>query len=142
MTDLELNQDANEEAAVVADVAEVKVEDVVEAPEVVAAPEPVVAQEVISAPEPAEEKPGIVPVGNGVIGSGKVKREPVAKKEPKVEAPVVEKVAVLSSRNLVWQGVGKLVKGYNFVSKEDAAKWLTLDTVREASPQEVKATLG
>jgi hypothetical protein len=48
-------------------------------------------------------------------------------------------VALYAERNLVWQGVGKVQKGYNIVTKEAAAKWLTLGTIREASPEEIKS---
>ena len=116
-----------EEPAVTEEVAEMVVEE-----------EPVV----VKAPEPEEETPAIVPVEDGVIGAGKVKKK---KAEPKVEAPVTEKsetVALLSSRNIAWQGVGKLVKGYNIVSADAAEKWLTLDAVRSANPEEIKANLG
>lgn len=59
-----------------------------------------------------------------------------AVKEPK------EKVAVYSSRNLSWNGVGELVTGYNIVTKENAEKWLTNKSVRSASPEEVKRAYG
>lgn len=89
----------------------------------------------------AEEAPALAPVGDGVIGSSTTKK--TAKTAPKkAESPKTETVAVYSERNLSWQGVGKISKGYNFVSKELAAKWLTLDPVREAKPEEVKSNLG
>jgi hypothetical protein len=87
-----------------------------------------------------DEVEGIAPVANGVIGTGTVKKTKPAPK--KAAAPKVSSVAIFSDRNLVWQGLGKIVKGYNFVPKEDSAKWLTLEGVREASPEEIKANLG
>ena len=60
----------------------------------------------------------------------------VKKQEPK------EKVAVYSVRNLYWNGVGELTKGYNIVTKEDADKWITNKSVRTASPEEVKRAYG
>lgn len=97
---------------------------------------------VVKSPEPAEEEPALVPVEDGVIGAGKVKKKAAATKAKQPEAEKTETVALFSSRNLVWQGIGKLVKGYNLVGKDAAEKWLTLDSVREVKPEEVKANLG
>lgn len=60
----------------------------------------------------------------------------VGKQEPD------EKVAVYSIRNLSWNGVGELTKGYNIVTKKDSEKWLTNKSVRSASPEEVKRAYG
>jgi len=60
----------------------------------------------------------------------------VGKQEPE------EKVAVYSNRNLTWNGVGELTKGYNIVTKKDSEKWLTNKSVRSASPEEVKRAYG
>jgi hypothetical protein len=60
----------------------------------------------------------------------------VSKPEP------TEKVAIYSSRNLFWNGVGELSVGYNIVTKEDADKWITNKSVRTASPEEVKRAYG
>lgn len=49
-----------------------------------------------------------------------------------------EKVAVYSLRNLNWNGVGELVKGYNIVTRKDSEKWITHKSVRTAEPEEVK----
>lgn len=89
----------------------------------------------------SEEKPALAPVADGVIGSGttKVEKKPAAKK---AAAPKTDTVAIFSDRNLVWQGVGKISKGYNFIPKDDSAKWLTLDGVREVTPEEIKTNLG
>lgn len=53
-----------------------------------------------------------------------------------------EKVAIYSVRNLSWNGVGELTKGYNIVTKKDSEKWLTNKSVRSASPEEVKRAYG
>lgn len=89
----------------------------------------------------SEEKPALTPVENGVIGSGTTKatKKAAPKAAPK---PKTDKVALFSDRNLVWQGLGKIVKGYNFVEKDAAPQWLTLEGVREATPEEIKTTLG
>jgi hypothetical protein len=54
----------------------------------------------------------------------------------------IEKVAIYSVRNLSWNGVGELTKGYNIVTKKDSEKWLTNKSVRSASPEEVKRAYG
>lgn len=58
---------------------------------------------------------------------------------PKVE---VEKIAIYSPKNIRWQGVGQVSVGYNVVTKEAAAKWLTRSGVREATPEEVATFYG
>ena len=99
--------------------------------------------DVIKADEPVESEPAITNVADGVIGTG-IKSAPKPKKAPAKKATTTEpeKVAIFASRNLVWPGVGKIKKGYNFVSKEDAEKWDSLDSVRIAEPNEIKANLG
>jgi ribosomal protein L7Ae-like RNA K-turn-binding protein len=75
-----------------------------------------------------------------VIASWTPKEESLA--EPKVEKPVNEKVALFSERNIFWNGVGEIVKGYNIVTKEVSEKWLTTNKVRIATPQEVAKHYG
>lgn len=78
---------------------------------------------------------GITSVENGVIGTGKVAKKPkatAAKTEVKVE-----KVAIHSTKNVTWSGVGKVYRGYNLVTPEQAEKWLTRSHIRTATPQEV-----
>jgi hypothetical protein len=66
-----------------------------------------------------------------------------AKQENKVALEIpIDKMALYSERNLHWNGVGALVKGYNIVTKEDSVKWLTHKAVREASPKEVARYYG
>lgn len=48
-----------------------------------------------------------------------------------------ETVAIHSTRNVNWQGVGTVQKGYNIVTSAQAEKWLTRKHVRSATPQEV-----
>jgi len=48
-----------------------------------------------------------------------------------------EKVAIFSSRNLFWNGVGELSHGYTILPKEVSEKWLSHRAVRLATPQEV-----
>ena len=56
--------------------------------------------------------------------------------------PPKEKVAIYSLRNLNWNGVGALTKGYNIVTQEDSEKWITHKAVRTATPEEVKRAYG
>jgi hypothetical protein len=64
-------------------------------------------------------------------------------KEEKVELKIpTDKMALYSERNLHWNGVGALVKGYNIVTKEESVKWLNHKAVREASPKEVAKHYG
>lgn len=53
-----------------------------------------------------------------------------------------DKVAIYSSRNVSWQGVGKVSKGYNIMTKDKADKWLTRDHTRLATPEEVAKEYG
>ena len=55
---------------------------------------------------------------------------------------VQEKVALYSDKNLHWNGVGQLQKGYNIVTKEVSVKWLKHKAVREATPAEVAKHYG
>lgn len=90
----------------------------------------------------SNEEQVLAPVEDGVIGTATQKKA-AKKPAPKKQAePAAETVAIFADRNLVWQGVGKIVKGYNIVSKTAAQQWLTLDGVREASPTEIKTNLG
>ncbi len=77
---------------------------------------------------------GITSVENGVIGTGKVvkKAKPAAKTEAKPE-----KVAIHSSKNVSWGGVGKVYRGYNLVTPQQAEKWLTRSHVRLVTPEEL-----
>lgn len=51
-------------------------------------------------------------------------------------------VAVFSTKNVLWQGVGSISKGYNIFSKSEADQWLTRGHVRLATPQEVAQEYG
>lgn len=75
------------------------------------------------------------PDGKGVIASGKADLS--SKPKPKAPAKQVVKVALFSSKNVTWPGVGQIGKGYNIMTRDMADKWLTRDHVREATPEEV-----
>jgi hypothetical protein len=85
-----------------------------------------------------KEGPGMAPVEDGVIGSTRVTQ---AKPKPEVSvqqsADTTGKVAVHSTRNVSWQGVGTISRGYNIMTQSKAEKWLTRDHVRLATPEEV-----
>lgn len=148
---------------------DIKNEDVV--PEAVVAEEPIVAPEVADkaedvvaevkaeakieeAPKPAEdvitgtsaplntEKPALGSVADGVIGTSTVKAAKKAAPKPKAEEKRDDVVALYSPRNLHWEGVGRLAKGFNVVSKDAAEKWLTRDGIRLADPKEVAKGYG
>ena len=53
-----------------------------------------------------------------------------------------DKVAIYSTRNVCWSGIGKVIKGYNIVSKEKAEAWLTRDHARLATEEELVKEFG
>jgi hypothetical protein len=53
-----------------------------------------------------------------------------------------DKVAIYSEKNMRWNGIGSVSKGYNIVTKEAADQWLTRKGVREATAQEVASHYG
>jgi hypothetical protein len=94
---------------------------------------------VIKADEPVESQPAISDVADGVIGSGSSKKKPAA---PKIQKPEGEKVALFSEKNIYWEGVGRLSKGYSIVDAEDSEKWLSRSFIRLATPEEIKQEFG
>ena len=85
-----------------------------------------------------KEGPGMATVDGGAIGSTRVT---TAKPKPQVTDQAVnstaDKVAVYSTRNVSWDGVGTINRGYNVMTKAKAEKWLTRDHARLATPEEV-----
>lgn len=82
------------------------------------------------------------PIETGAIG---VTQTPKKKSTTKKAAPKKEHkptVALHSTKNVVWEGVGKIDKGYNIVSAAHAKEWLTRSHVREATPEEVAREYG
>lgn len=101
-------------------------------------------QEVIGAPRYEGGSDTVQAVGitnNGAIGTANVER-PVKKAAAPKKAKSQDTVAILSTRNVTWNGVGKVYRGYNIVSKEAAEKWLTRDHCRIATPEEVAKGFG
>lgn len=87
-----------------------------------------------------QEVAGLTSITGGVIGTGTV--TPKAK-PAKVESKTsVNKVAIYSSKNVTWSGVGKVYRGYNIVTEDVANKWLTRDHIRPATPEEVAQEFG
>jgi hypothetical protein len=100
------------------------------------------AENVISSPKPTTKKRAASqkPVANNVIGSASAnKEEPAPAKSEKVGKVTL---AIHSTKNVTWEGVGKVSKGYNIVSKEQADKWLTRKHIRLATPEEVAKEYG
>jgi hypothetical protein len=124
------------------------VEEVVESPGV---EEALLAHEAPVEEEPAEPlveviiedpKPEIQGLGNvnGAIG---VAMTPVGKKKPaKKTSEKKETVALHSTKNVTWSGVGKVYRGYNIVEKNASEKWLTRSHIRVATPEEVAKEFG
>jgi len=88
-----------------------------------------------------KKKAAIGSVDNGAIGTTKIdnKKKADQPSEPRIKADMV---AVFSTRNVLWQGIGSISKGYNIFSKSEADKWLTRGHVRLATPQEVAQEYG
>jgi hypothetical protein len=139
--------------------ASVVAEEPIIAPEVAAKAEEIVAEikaeaKIEEAPKPAEdvitgisapsttEKLALGAVADGVIGTSTVKAVKKAAPKPKVEEKRDDVVALYSPKNIHWEGVGKLSKGFNVVSKDAAEKWLTKDGIRLADPKEVAKGYG
>jgi hypothetical protein len=102
---------------------------------------------IIGSPDTKREgtkKAGSVATGkNGTIGSGKVEKQDKKSAEKKSSAkPESNKVAVHSTRNVDWSGVGRVSKGYNIVTPEEAEKWSTRSHIRIATPEEVAGEFG
>jgi hypothetical protein len=99
---------------------------------------------VITGPKgsPKEEVQVLGSVANGVIGADKKANTPKPAAKPAAPEAKKDVVALYSGRNMHWEGVGKLSKGYNIVSKEAADKWLTKEHVRIADAKEVAKGYG
>lgn len=52
------------------------------------------------------------------------------------------KTAIFSEKNMHWNGVGGIKKGYNIVTKEAAEKWLTRKDIRQATTDELASYYG
>jgi len=113
-------------------------EPIVETPVVEEAAQPVVEATAYLAPEEVQE---LGAVAEGVIGATTAPRAPERIKSVK-PAEVKETVALYSTKNVTWPGVGKVYRGYNIVEKDAASQWLTRSHIRPASPEEVAKDFG
>lgn len=113
-----------------------------EVPVEITEPEELQAEEPAEEPE-VEEIQALAPIESGAIGSTtqKVTKKKAAPKT-KAAADQAEKVAIHSTRNVTWNGVGKVYRGYNIKPKEEAEKWLTRGHIRLATPEEVAREFG
>ena len=103
--------------------------------------EPEAPEDVIHAPAyPAQPEVQALGNVNGAIGATTV---PVTRKiaEKKTTQPK-ETVALRSTKNVSWSGVGKVYVGINIVEKEVAEKWLTRSHITIATPEEVAKEFG
>ena len=89
----------------------------------------------------SEEVPALGAVADGVLGATtapKAPRKAAAPKPSKKE----DSVAIRSTKNVSWLGVGKVSKGINIVSKEDSVQWLTRDHITLVEPEQVAREFG
>ncbi len=100
-------------------------------------------QAVVEAPayQALEEVQALGSVAEGVIGATTAPKAPERKKSAKA-AEVKETVALFSTKNVTWPGVGKVYRGYNIVEKDAATQWLTRSHIKPATPEEVAKEFG
>jgi hypothetical protein len=132
-----INEDVKPEAEVVETPAVVEETPVVEeAPAVVEEPVSAPEENTIVVEEEIKESKALAAVENGAIGSTTVKAKKAPAK-PVVPATTGDTVAIRSTKNVAWQGVGKVSRGINIVTKAEADQWLTRNHVTLVSPEEV-----
>jgi hypothetical protein len=98
---------------------------------------------IISSAEPKKSsklKTSTTSLSEDIIGSNIPKDEVKATETKPAERKFT--VAIHSTKNVIWEGVGKVEKGYNIVKKAEADKWLTRNHVRLATPEEVAREYG
>lgn len=64
------------------------------------------------------------------------------KKTPSKKKIKKDTVAIHSTKNVLWPGIGEVTRGYNIVTQEVAEKWLTRSHIRSATPEEVAREFG
>jgi hypothetical protein len=101
------------------------------------------AQPVVETPayRAPEEVQALGSVAEGVIGATTAPKAPERQKSAKA-AEVKETVALFSTKNVTWPGVGKVYRGYNIVEKDAATQWLTRSHIKPATPEEVAKEFG
>jgi hypothetical protein len=93
---------------------------------------------VISSDPVANKNVSVVSDNNDVIGSNSIRKTDTGN----TTATEKETVAIHSTKNVSWPGVGKVLKGYNIVTKENSKKWLQRNHIRIAAPEEVAREFG
>jgi hypothetical protein len=111
---------------------------------VVEAPQTEPNENVISSvPKKRSPKSALADIeGSSVIGSTSASRKDYPANAKIKTVTEDEKVAVFSTKNVTWNGVGKVYRGYNIVSHAEAEKWLTRNHIRMATPAEVAEEFG
>jgi hypothetical protein len=94
---------------------------------------------VISSEPKINKNVSVISDSNDVIGSNSVRKTDTGNTP---DAEEKETVAIHSTKNVSWPGVGKILKGYNIVTKANAEKWLNRSHVRSATPEEVARSFG
>jgi hypothetical protein len=93
----------------------------------------------VKKPPAPKKSTSLKSAGDNAIGSAPVEQQ----KKPSAKAgPKKATVAIYSDRNVSWNGVGKISRGYNIVTPQQAEQWLTRKHVREATPEEVASEFG
>jgi hypothetical protein len=102
-----------------------------------------VAEVVVEAPayQAPEEVQALGSVAEGVIGATTAPKAPEKIKTPKTKNEE-ETVAVKSTKNVSWPGVGKVYVGINIVPKSAADKWVTRSHISLPTPEEVAKEFG
>ena len=144
MSELDNNLDSQtpettEENVIQEAVVEDVVEEVKPIPAMLAPEEPVIPADKVEAIQ--EFVQGIAPLSTGAIG---VAKQPKPKKEKEVAKPKKdkEKVAIRSTRNVSWMGVGQVKIGINYVTPEEAKEWSKRDHITVLNPQDVAKEYG
>jgi hypothetical protein len=86
-----------------------------------------------------KKKSSTTSIKDNVFSSSKVEKVNSEQTPKKAE---IEKLAIHSTKNAYWDGIGEVRKGYNIVRKDRAEKWLTKSYIREATPEEVAKGFG
>jgi hypothetical protein len=95
---------------------------------------------VVTSSDPQTNKNvSVVSDTNDVIGSNSIRKTDTGNTPATDEK---ETVAIYSTKNVSWPGVGKVLKGYNIVTKGNSKKWLERNHVRIATPEEVAREFG
>jgi hypothetical protein len=63
-------------------------------------------------------------------------------KAPSKKKVKTDTIALHSTKNVFWPGIGEITRGYNIVTEQVAEKWLTRNHIRVASPEEVAIEFG